>query len=127
MDRLTRMTRMNYDGMGGAREYIMKIVDMTSKQSELKILIAKSFLVRRALNSMPSEFDQLKLKHHIMLKKADGILMNSSSFVNKKKREFLEVLMVCESGCSTILKKYLPRTTTMENKGVNTNNNLKKQ
>lgn len=62
MDRLTRMTRMNYDGMGGAREYIMKIVDMTSKQSELKILIAKSFLVHHALNSMPSEFDQLKLK-----------------------------------------------------------------
>ena len=48
---------MKNDGVGGVREYIMKMVDITARLTELEILIIESFLVHHALNSLPSQFD----------------------------------------------------------------------
>ena len=48
---------MKYDGVGGVREYIMKMVNVSTRVSELKCLIVNNFLVNHALNSLPSKFD----------------------------------------------------------------------
>ena len=54
---MLELTRIKYDGMGGVREHIMKMVDITARLIELEIPITKLFLVHHALNSLPSQFD----------------------------------------------------------------------
>ena len=51
---------MRYDGVSGIRPYILKMQDIANHLSNLKITIAKSFLVHQALNSLPTQFGQLK-------------------------------------------------------------------
>ncbi|XP_052189694.1 uncharacterized protein LOC127799580 [Diospyros lotus] len=61
---MDRLTGMKYDGVGGVREYIMKMVDITARLTELEIPITESFLVHHPLNSLPSQFDQLKTSYN---------------------------------------------------------------
>ncbi|XP_035545901.1 uncharacterized protein LOC118348407 [Juglans regia] len=63
-DLMDRLMSMKYDGSSGVREYIMKMIHITSKLEALKILIAEPFLVYHVLNSLPSQFNQLKVAYN---------------------------------------------------------------
>ncbi|KAF5459456.1 hypothetical protein F2P56_023399 [Juglans regia] len=63
-DLMDRMMSMKYDGSSGVREYIMKMIHISSKLEALKIPIAEPFLVYHVLNSLPSQFNQLKVAYN---------------------------------------------------------------
>ena len=54
------LSNMRYDGVSGIRPYILKMQDIANRLSSLKITIDESFLVHQALNSLPTQFGQLK-------------------------------------------------------------------
>nr|KYP65686.1 hypothetical protein KK1_011944 [Cajanus cajan] len=59
---------MKYDGVGGVRQYIMKMVTLTNKLKDLKCPVADKFLVHHALYSLPSKFNVLKISYNTQLK-----------------------------------------------------------
>ena len=54
------LSNMRYDGVSGIRPYILKMQDIANHLSSLKITIDESFLIHQALNSLPTQFGQLK-------------------------------------------------------------------
>ncbi|KAF5473175.1 hypothetical protein F2P56_009802, partial [Juglans regia] len=63
-DLVDRLMSMKYDGSSGVREYIMKMIHISSKLKALKILIAEPFLVYHVLNSLPNQFNQLNVAYN---------------------------------------------------------------
>ena len=61
---MTALTSMQYDGVGSIREHIMKLIDLASKLKNLEITISDEFLVHLALNSLPSQYSQLKVTYN---------------------------------------------------------------
>ncbi|KAF8378404.1 hypothetical protein HHK36_029743 [Tetracentron sinense] len=70
-DLMDRLMSMKYDGSSGVREYIMKMINISSKLEALKIPIAEPFLVYHVLNSLPSQFNQLKVAYNAQRDKWD--------------------------------------------------------
>ncbi|XP_035542076.1 uncharacterized protein LOC118344785 [Juglans regia] len=64
-DLMDRLMSMKYDGSSGVREYIMKMIHISSKLEALKISIAEPFLVYHVLNSLLSQFNQLKVAYNV--------------------------------------------------------------
>ena len=54
------LSNMWYDGVSGIRPYTLKMQGIANRLSSLKITIDESFLVHQALNSLPTQFGQLK-------------------------------------------------------------------
>ena len=54
------LSNMRYDGVSRIRPYILKMQDIANLLSSLKITIDESFLVRQALNSLPTKFVPMK-------------------------------------------------------------------
>ena len=54
------LMRMEYNGKGNVREYIMKGSNIVEKLKDLKMTVEEPFLVYMLLNSLPDEFDHLK-------------------------------------------------------------------
>ena len=61
---MEKFVNMRYDGTGGVREYFLKMVTIATRLSELQCLVADTFLVNHALNSLPSHFDALKTSYN---------------------------------------------------------------
>ncbi|KAJ1411160.1 gag-polypeptide of LTR copia-type [Sesbania bispinosa] len=59
---------MKYDGIGGVRQYIMKMVTLANKLKDLECPVADKFPVHHALYSLPSKFDALKTSYNTQLK-----------------------------------------------------------
>lgn len=60
VERIYGLKEMKYDILDEIKENIKKIVDITAKLIEPKIVIAACFLVYHILNSLPLQFGQLK-------------------------------------------------------------------
>ncbi|XP_016652698.1 PREDICTED: uncharacterized protein LOC107882021 [Prunus mume] len=58
---MTKLATMKYDGVEDMRVYLLSMIEVASKLKALKIPIADPFLVHLALNSLPSQFAQLKV------------------------------------------------------------------
>ncbi|KAG7949575.1 hypothetical protein I3843_13G069700 [Carya illinoinensis] len=56
-DLMDRLMSMKYDGSSEVREYIMKMIHISSKLEALKTPIAETFLVYHVLISLPSQFE----------------------------------------------------------------------
>ncbi|XP_061998804.1 uncharacterized protein LOC133716074 isoform X2 [Rosa rugosa] len=61
---LDSLTTMKYNGTVGMREHIMKLIDTTSKLKDLDMPLDDQFIVHQALNSLPSQFNQLKTTYN---------------------------------------------------------------
>ncbi|XP_041011466.1 uncharacterized protein LOC121255257 [Juglans microcarpa x Juglans regia] len=70
-DLMDRLMSMKYDGSSGVREYIMKMIHISSKLEAFKIPIAEPFLVYHVLNSLPSQFNKLKVAYNAQRDKWD--------------------------------------------------------
>ncbi|BBH07046.1 hypothetical protein Prudu_018854 [Prunus dulcis] len=57
---MTKLATMKYDGVEDMRVYLLSMTEVASKLKALEIPIADPFLVHLALNSLPSQFAQLK-------------------------------------------------------------------
>ncbi|XP_020426582.1 uncharacterized protein LOC109950850 [Prunus persica] len=58
---MTKLATMMYDGVEDMRVYLLSMTEVASKLKALEIPIADPFLVHLALNSLPSQFAQLKV------------------------------------------------------------------
>ncbi|XP_038970703.1 uncharacterized protein LOC120104169 [Phoenix dactylifera] len=70
-DLIDKFMNMKYDGVCGVREYIMKMLHISSKLEALKVPIAEHFLIYHILNSLPSQFNQLKVAYNAQRDKWD--------------------------------------------------------
>uniref|UniRef100_A0A2N9I4J9 Integrase catalytic domain-containing protein n=1 Tax=Fagus sylvatica TaxID=28930 RepID=A0A2N9I4J9_FAGSY len=59
-----KLMGMRYDGIGGIREFIMKMVNVANRLSDLKISVPETFLVHQILGILPSQFNQLKTSYN---------------------------------------------------------------
>jgi len=64
-------TNMKYDGVGGVRQHIMKMMTIANRLADLECPIADKFLVYHALNSLPNQFNALKTSYHAQLQAWD--------------------------------------------------------
>ena len=55
---------MRYSGSTGMREHIMKIIDTISKWKDLNMSLDDQFIVHQTLNSLLSQFKQLKTTYN---------------------------------------------------------------
>lgn len=53
-----------YDNMGGVRNYILKIIQIASKLTELNILMSYDFVLHQVLVSLLMELEQLKVSYN---------------------------------------------------------------
>ncbi|CAL9005081.1 unnamed protein product [Prunus brigantina] len=60
---------MRYDGAGSVREYIMKLIEISSKLKELEVSLFDAFLLYTTLNSLPVEFTTLKSSYNAQREK----------------------------------------------------------
>ena len=58
------LVNMKYDGTGGVRQHIMKMVTIASRLNDLKCPVDDKFLVHHALNSLPIRFDALRTSYN---------------------------------------------------------------
>ncbi|XP_038970576.1 uncharacterized protein LOC120104119 [Phoenix dactylifera] len=63
-DLMDKFMSMKYDGVCGVREYIMKMLHISSKLEALKVSITEPFLIYYILNSLPNQFNQLKVAYN---------------------------------------------------------------
>lgn len=61
---LTKLTTMKFDGIGSIREHILKMADTAQKLKDLKVPMNDQFIVHMALNSLPSQYGQLKVSYN---------------------------------------------------------------
>jgi hypothetical protein len=59
-----KLMGMRYDGIGGIREFIMKMANVANRLSKLKISVPDTFLVHQILGILPSQFNQLKTSYN---------------------------------------------------------------
>lgn len=57
---MIELTGAKYDSSKGVREYILRIVDIQSKLKSHEIPINDAFVVYHTLNSLPTDFSQIK-------------------------------------------------------------------
>ena len=61
---LDSLTSMRYTGSTGMREHIMKIIDTASKLKDLNMPLDDQFVIHQTLNSLPSQYSQLKTTYN---------------------------------------------------------------
>lgn len=61
---LDSLTSMRYIGSTGMREHIMKIIDTASKLKDLNMPLDDQFVIHQTLNSLPSQYSQLKTTYN---------------------------------------------------------------
>ncbi|GAV58696.1 UBN2_2 domain-containing protein, partial [Cephalotus follicularis] len=57
---ISELTGLRYDGLGGVKEHILRMVHLQSKLSARDISLPDSYVVSHALNSLPVSFSQIK-------------------------------------------------------------------
>ncbi|GAV88523.1 UBN2 domain-containing protein, partial [Cephalotus follicularis] len=57
---MSELTGLRYDGLGGVREHILRMVHLQSKLRARDISLPDSYIVSHALNSLPISFSQIK-------------------------------------------------------------------
>ncbi|GAV85921.1 UBN2 domain-containing protein [Cephalotus follicularis] len=55
---------MKYDGNGGVRYYVIRMVDYQAKLKALKVDLPDTCVVYQALNTLPSEFSIIKINYN---------------------------------------------------------------
>lgn len=61
---LSLLEKTKYDGLGGVREHIMKLVHYCNKLRSMKVDLGEDYLIWRVLESLPSQFDVLKTSYN---------------------------------------------------------------
>ena len=87
---MSKLTTMKYKGVGGIREYILSMVDVATKLNSLKIPIVDPYLVHLILNSLPSQYEQLKIIYNALKEKWDvneliSVCVQEEERINKEK------------------------------------------
>ncbi|GAV82535.1 UBN2 domain-containing protein, partial [Cephalotus follicularis] len=57
---MSELTGLRYDGLGGVREHILRMVHLQSKLRARDIPLSDSYIVSHVLNSLPISFSQIK-------------------------------------------------------------------
>ncbi|XP_061999304.1 uncharacterized protein LOC133716637 [Rosa rugosa] len=57
---LSTLNNLKYTASVGIREHIMKFIDVAAKLKDLNMPLQDQLIVHQALNSLPSQFNQLK-------------------------------------------------------------------
>ena len=65
---MRELTTMSYDNVGGIKKYIMKMINLQTKLKGLKIDPSAFFLMPYALNSLSTEFFQIKIAYNTLMK-----------------------------------------------------------
>ncbi|XP_016544171.1 uncharacterized protein LOC107844218 [Capsicum annuum] len=55
---------MSYEFSGGVRDYILKMVHIQHKQKTLEMTLHSTYIVHSTLNSLPTEFSQMKTAYN---------------------------------------------------------------
>ncbi|XP_042974701.1 uncharacterized protein LOC122306336 [Carya illinoinensis] len=63
------LTTTTYDGLRGVQEHIVKLIHFFNKLKEMKVELADSFLAWQVLESLPSQFDGLKIIYNAQKEK----------------------------------------------------------
>jgi len=58
------LTTTTYDGVSGVREHTMKLTHFFNKLRQMKVELTDSFFVWQVLESLPSQFDALKITYN---------------------------------------------------------------
>ncbi|GAV75179.1 UBN2 domain-containing protein [Cephalotus follicularis] len=61
---MSELACMRYDGMGGVREHILRMVHLQSKLKVRDIPLSDNYIVSYALNSLPVSFSQIKIAYN---------------------------------------------------------------
>ncbi|GAV74342.1 UBN2 domain-containing protein [Cephalotus follicularis] len=61
---MSELTGLRYDGLGGVREHILRMVHLHSKLRARDIPLPDSYIVSHALNSLPVSFSQIKTTYN---------------------------------------------------------------
>lgn len=61
---LTTLTSTKFDGTGSMREHLLKLVNVANKLNNLDLQITDQFLVHMALNSLSSDYEQVKINYN---------------------------------------------------------------
>ncbi|GAV58159.1 UBN2 domain-containing protein [Cephalotus follicularis] len=65
---MSEPTGLRYDGLGGVREHILRMVHLQSKLRARDIPFPDSYIVSHALNSLPISFSQIKIAYNTQSK-----------------------------------------------------------
>jgi hypothetical protein len=58
------LTTTTYDGVSGVSEHTMKLTHFFNKLRQMKVELTDSFFVWQVLESLPSQFDALKITYN---------------------------------------------------------------
>ncbi|GAV86359.1 UBN2 domain-containing protein [Cephalotus follicularis] len=61
---MRELIRLRYDGLGGVREHILRMVHLQSKLKARDIPLPDSYIVSHVLNSLPVSFSQIKIGYN---------------------------------------------------------------
>ncbi|CAL8990375.1 unnamed protein product [Prunus brigantina] len=61
---LTTLTSTKFDGTGSMREHLLKLVNVANKLNNLDLQITDQFLVHMSLNSLSSDYEQVKINYN---------------------------------------------------------------
>ena len=61
---LTTIISTKFDGVGSVREHLLKLVNVANKLNNLDVQITDQFLVHMALNSLSSDYEQVKINYN---------------------------------------------------------------
>ncbi|GAV66974.1 UBN2 domain-containing protein [Cephalotus follicularis] len=61
---LQRLFNMKYDGNGGVRDYVIRMVDYQTKLKAFKVDFPDTCIVHQALNTLPLEFSIIKTNYN---------------------------------------------------------------
>ena len=61
---LSLLGKTKYDGVGGVREHVMKLVNWYNKLKSMKVELGESFLIWQVFESLPSQFDVLRTSYN---------------------------------------------------------------
>src|SRR5262249_37990428 len=78
---MSKLTNMKYDNIGNVRDYIQHMIHIQNQLGALKLNISDDFIIHLALNSLPSEFSQLKTSYNTQNQKwtLNDLLSKSAS------------------------------------------------
>ncbi|GAV91827.1 UBN2 domain-containing protein [Cephalotus follicularis] len=82
---MSELTGLRYDGLGGVREHILRMVHLQSKLRARDIPLPDSYVLSHTLNSLPVSFSQIKTTYNTSLRV--GLLMILLLSVWPRKRE----------------------------------------
>src|SRR5262249_43785556 len=86
---MSKLTNMKYDNIGSVRDYIQHMIHIQNQLGALKLNISDDFIVHLALNSLPSEFSQLKTSYNTQDQKwtLNDLIFKSASEEDKLRNQ----------------------------------------